>query len=110
MDYNNLELQILHMIHHTDVCKLKHYCYSSGDMPDVGPKFVLKYTFETVYRDFEAKFESQITNSKNVHRSSRLSAAMTIGLYLLYRHYSMLHQTPIRSTESKYPGFEIVRI
>lgn len=49
--YKNRELQIMRMIDHTNVCKLKHCFYSSGDKPDeVYLNLVLEYVPETVYR------------------------------------------------------------
>lgn len=49
--YKNRELQIMRLIDHTNVCKLKHCFYSSGDKPDeVYLNLVLEYVPETVYR------------------------------------------------------------
>ncbi|XP_004492676.1 shaggy-related protein kinase theta-like [Cicer arietinum] len=48
--YKNRELQVMRMLEHTNVLKLKHCFYSTAEKEDVYLNLVLEYVPETVYR------------------------------------------------------------
>ncbi|OIV98742.1 hypothetical protein TanjilG_24913 [Lupinus angustifolius] len=48
--YKNRELQVMRMLDHTNVLKLKHCFYSTTDKDEVYLNLVLEYVPETVYR------------------------------------------------------------
>ena len=48
--YKNRELQVMRMLDHTNVLRLKHCFYSTTEKDDLYLNLVLEYVPETVYR------------------------------------------------------------
>jgi hypothetical protein len=91
--YKNRELQIMRMLEHTNIVKLKHCFYSSGEKQDeVYLNLVLEYIPETVYRI-----------SRHYSKVKTSIPAMFIKLYVyqLLRALAYLHSTNVTHRDIK---------
>lgn len=91
--YKNRELQIMRMLDHTNIVKLKHCFYSSGEKPDeVYLNLVLEYIPETVYRI--SKHYSKVT-------ASIPAIFIKLYVYQLLRSLAYIHSSNVTHRDIK---------
>lgn len=91
--YKNRELQIMRMLDHTNICKLKHCFYSSGEKQDeVYLNLVLEYIPETVYR---------VSRHYSKVKTSIPSIFIKLYIYQLLRALAYIHALNVTHRDIK---------